>query len=279
MAHSCHQPLVSIVIPTYNHGHLIGRALNSVVNQTFSHWEAIVVDNYSRDDTYQVVSRFYDPRIRYYKFHNNGIIAASRNFGIKVSNGSCIAFLDSDDWWSFNKLEKCVLLATSNIDIVYHDLYLARHHCQKLFVRRVRSRVLSTNAFSDIFNYGSPFPNSSAFIRKSSLAAIGYISESQSKVAMEDYDTWLRLARSNFAFKKLTGAYGYYWIGGGNTSNALRTISNVLSFRQEYFTSDSSPFVQYPFWTYFLAVCATQLGHLGRHSSISGMHGLLISIL
>ena len=143
MSHSCHQPLVSIVIPTYNHGHLIGRALNSVVNQTFSHWEAIVVDNYSCDDTYEVVSRFYDPRIRYYKFHNNGIIAASRNFGIKVSNGSWIAFLDSDDWWSFNKLEKCVLLATSNIDIVYHDLYLARHHCQKLFVRRVRSRVLS----------------------------------------------------------------------------------------------------------------------------------------
>ena len=95
-------PIVSIVIPTYNREQFLSRALISVVSQSFTSWEAIVVDNYSEDNTEQVIEDFGDSRIKLLKIHNRGIIAASRNIGIKTSKGKWIAFLDSDD---FRKLD------------------------------------------------------------------------------------------------------------------------------------------------------------------------------
>jgi len=71
--------LVSIVIPTFNHAPLLNRALESVRQQTYQNWEAIVVNNFSTDNTIEVVESFKDPRIKLINFSNNGIIAASRN--------------------------------------------------------------------------------------------------------------------------------------------------------------------------------------------------------
>lgn len=90
-------PFFSIVIPTYNHGHFIKQCLESVLNQTYTHWEIIVVNNYSEDNTVEVVESLSDKRIRLINFSNAGIIAASRNKGIELANGDWICFLDSDD--------------------------------------------------------------------------------------------------------------------------------------------------------------------------------------
>ena len=67
--------LFSIVIPTYNRANLIKRCIESVINQTYQNWEAIIVDNYSEDNTEEIVSSFNDERIRFYKNHNYGVIA------------------------------------------------------------------------------------------------------------------------------------------------------------------------------------------------------------
>jgi glycosyltransferase involved in cell wall biosynthesis len=75
-------PLVSVIIPTYNRARELARALESVRAQTYGNWEALVVDNHSTDDTDQLISGFNDPRIRAFKIHNDGVIAASRNVGI-----------------------------------------------------------------------------------------------------------------------------------------------------------------------------------------------------
>ena len=64
-------PLVSVVIPTYNHGHFLGRALQSVLDQTYTNWEAIVIDNHSTDNTDEIVQSFTDPRISLLKINNN----------------------------------------------------------------------------------------------------------------------------------------------------------------------------------------------------------------
>ena len=64
-------PLVSVVIPTYNHARYLGRALQSVLDQTYVNWEAIVIDNHSTDNSDEVTARFIDPRITYLKIHNN----------------------------------------------------------------------------------------------------------------------------------------------------------------------------------------------------------------
>ena len=76
--------LVSIIMPTYNCGHLIPRAINSVISQSFKNWELIIIDNCSNDNTQETIKNFNDQRITSFKINNNGIIAASRNKGIEV---------------------------------------------------------------------------------------------------------------------------------------------------------------------------------------------------
>ena len=117
-------PLVSVIIPTYNHANFLGKALESVIHQTYNNWEAIVIDNHSTDETNKVIDKFKDSRIQYFKISNDGIIAKSRNFGINVAKGDWIAFLDSDDWWTSDKLENCIENANNQVDLIYHDLEL-----------------------------------------------------------------------------------------------------------------------------------------------------------
>ena len=83
-------PLVSIIIPTYNHANFLGKALESVIHQTYNNWEAIVIDNYSTDETNKIVNKYKDPRIQYLKINNDGVIAKSRNLGIDVAKGKWI---------------------------------------------------------------------------------------------------------------------------------------------------------------------------------------------
>lgn len=75
-------PLVSIIIPSYNHAEFLGKALKSVQNQSYSNWEVIVVDNHSSDTTDSVLKEQECEKIHVYKIHNGGIIAVSRDFGI-----------------------------------------------------------------------------------------------------------------------------------------------------------------------------------------------------
>ena len=78
-------PAISIVIPTYNHAEYLQQALQSVIDQTFHDWEAIIVNNFSDDATLQIIEQFNEPRFRVINFRNHGIIAASRNEGIRNS--------------------------------------------------------------------------------------------------------------------------------------------------------------------------------------------------
>ena len=95
---------VSVVIPTYNYGHFIAEAIESVLAQTYEIQDIIVVDDGSTDDTEKIVSQFSD-RIRYFRQENAGVCAA-RNHGIAKATGDFIAFLDADDIWYPEKTEK-----------------------------------------------------------------------------------------------------------------------------------------------------------------------------
>jgi len=98
--------LVSVVIPTFDRGHLLRRAIHSVRVQTMTSWELIVVDDASpNDDITAIVAEFGDPRIRCLRHDSNRGAPAARNIGIRASKGDYIAFLDSDDEWLPNKLE------------------------------------------------------------------------------------------------------------------------------------------------------------------------------
>ena len=93
------KPTVTIIIPTYNRAHLLGRAIRSVLTQTFHNWELIVVDDASTDNTKEVAYSFQDPRIHYLCHETNRGGPAARNTGIREARGLYIAFLDSDDEW------------------------------------------------------------------------------------------------------------------------------------------------------------------------------------
>lgn len=97
-------PQVSVLIPSYNHAHYLVHALQSVISQTYSDWEAIIIDDGSTDDTQHVAAQFADPRIRYIYQENQGLSAA-RNTGIRAASSDIIALLDADDVWVSDYLE------------------------------------------------------------------------------------------------------------------------------------------------------------------------------
>lgn len=104
--------MVSIILVTYNRAHLIIESIYSMLNQTWNDLELIIVDDGSADDTEELVRAIPDPRIRYFKFPHTGRLAALKNFAVRQSKGTLIAFNDSDDCWTETKLEKQVKLLT-----------------------------------------------------------------------------------------------------------------------------------------------------------------------
>ena len=210
-------PLVSVIIPTFNHANLLGKALESVINQTYGNWEAIVVDNQSTDETNQVIGKFKNSRIQYLKISNGGIIAKSRNLGINNSKGEWIAFLDSDDWWTKDKLEICLKNVDEKIDFIYHKLEIIYDNANSYFKtkknigRQLNKPILEDLLISEIKN-GNAIGNSSVVVRKDILDKIGGISENKKMVASEDFNTWLRIAQITDKFKYIQNKLGYYLV-------------------------------------------------------------------
>lgn len=115
------EELVTIITPSYNTASYIAETIQSVLNQTYKSWELIIVDDCSTDDTDQVVQQFLDDkRIRYIKNRANSGAAVSRNRALREAKGRWIAFLDSDDLWMPNKLEKQIRFMKKN---KYHFSY------------------------------------------------------------------------------------------------------------------------------------------------------------
>lgn len=113
--------LVSIVMPSYNTAKYIAETVQSVLAQTYQNWELIIVDDCSTDDTNEVVKPFLrDSRIRYLKNEKNSGAAVSRNRALREAKGKWIAFLDSDDLWMPEKLEKQIAFMKEN---GYHFSY------------------------------------------------------------------------------------------------------------------------------------------------------------
>lgn len=97
--------LVSVIMPSWNTSNFIAESIQSVIDQTYENWELIIVDDCSTDNTDEVVAKFTDKRIRYFKNEKNSGAALSRNRALREARGEWIAFLDSDDLWNPDKLE------------------------------------------------------------------------------------------------------------------------------------------------------------------------------
>jgi len=108
-------------MPTYNHGQYIANAINSILLQSYKNLELIIIDDGSEDNTEEVVKRFNDKRIRYFKHSHMGMIRA-RNLANEIARGNVIMFQDADDISMPDRIERCIDLFLK-YDVVYHGLY------------------------------------------------------------------------------------------------------------------------------------------------------------
>jgi glycosyltransferase involved in cell wall biosynthesis len=219
------RPRVSIVVPTYNHAHFLEAALDSVRAQTMGDWECIVVNNFSEDDTEAVVASFADPRVRMINFRNQGIIAASRNVGIREAAADWVAFLDSDDVWEPEKLERCLAVAEADgADLVSHpELFLRDGRTGQCTEVATPRRTTYTSLLLD----GNCLSPSAVLVRRQALLRVGGFCEDREVVTAEDAELWLRLAADGIHMASAPEALGYYRIHGAQNVNAVERHMNA----------------------------------------------------
>lgn len=184
------QELISVVMPAYNSEKYIAKSIESVLNQTWSDWELIVVDDASTDQTEKIVRSYISryPQIRLLKNKKNQGVAWSRNQGIYQARGAWIAFLDSDDCWMPEKLEKQILLSRSCAAVFLFTGSAFMDETGKLLAGHLSvppqinyRQLLKQNVISC----------SSVLIRKQLI--LGYPMEGND--LHEDFVTWLKILR------------------------------------------------------------------------------------
>lgn len=211
-------PIISIVIPTYNHADFLREALASVIAQTEQRWEALVINNFSEDHTEGLISSFSDVRIKLVNFRNQGIIAASRNTGLRMAQGQFVAFLDSDDRWFPNKLALCIAALQKGADLVCHA---ERWFGEGLDGRIVRYGPHSRGRFESLLYEGNALSTSAVVAKRECLVGCGGFSEDPKIVTAEDYDLWLRLARNGNQIAFIGEVLGEYRLHAGGQSRGI----------------------------------------------------------
>jgi glycosyltransferase involved in cell wall biosynthesis len=191
-------PRIAVIIPTYNRAKLIGESIESVLRQTFTDFEIIVVDDGSTDNTKDVVNKFKDPRIRYEYQENHGVSAA-RNNGVKMTAAEYITYLDSDDVYLNHALEKMVNCLDMNrqVGFVY-----GQAHIMKVGGEAYRIRESSIHDHTTVIDpveqvrellFYKPWNVSAFMVRHSCLDEIGGFNEEM--WWGEDYYFFVRLAK------------------------------------------------------------------------------------
>lgn len=186
-------PLVSVVIPTFNRADLIGETISSALAQSYRSFELIVVDDGSTDRTEDVVRQFEDARLRYIRQENRGVSAA-RNHGIRQARGGLIAFLDSDDLWAIEKLERQVpLFENDRVGWVYCDFErFGGSDSEESGTQFDLIPPVRGSALRYLFVHRFPMQTSCLVARKQCLQAVGMFNEAYSFA--EDTDLYFRLA-------------------------------------------------------------------------------------
>lgn len=183
-------PFVSVIIPTFNRASVVLRAIDSVLKQTYKNFELIVVDDGSSDETEKILAPYVaEKRLQFFKQENKGVSAA-RNFGVKQSKGEWLSFLDSDDEWLKNKLEKQIELLKQKPD-------LRLVHGEEIWIRngkRVNQKKIHQKFGGYIFEKCLPLcliSPSAVMIEKKLYQEMGGFDEEF--IVCEDYDLWLKI--------------------------------------------------------------------------------------
>ena len=228
-------PLVSIIVTCYNYGNFVAETLCSLQEQSFSDFEVIVVDDGSTDDSEQQIRPFLqDNRFRYVKQKNGGQ-ANAKNKGIQESTARLIAFLDADDKWKPEKLEKQVpLFNRLELGVIYSRC----HHIDS------QGRLLPSLNYGQLLSprrgkvtkylfYDNFVPFSSVIVRKECFNTLGVFDESLSMGI--DWDLWLRFS-TRYQFDYCEEAFLLYRVGhsGQMSKNMLERIRCADKIKRKF---------------------------------------------
>lgn len=222
---------ISVVIPTYNRAELLYNSINSVLSQTFSDFELIVVDDCSPDNTSAVLGSFSDKRLRVLRNSSNKGIAAVRNIGVTNSNGQYIAFLDDDDEWLPDKLEKQMKVLKSgpgSLVCVYSGSLIIGPggDVVRTSVPIYRNKVLNELLL------GNFITTSTVFLKKSCFEKTGLFDEDIP--FGEDYDMWIRIAE-HFEYDFVPEPLTRYRVHPGSlTRNYAKVISGLVKILSKH---------------------------------------------
>ncbi len=177
----------------YNGEKYLRDAINSVINQTYKNWEIIFWDNQSTDKSAEIFKSYKDNRLNYYCATTHAsILYEARNCALKKVNGDFIAFLDVDDWWSTDKLEKQIpLFKDSNVGLVYGNLwrFFEKKNKKKIYRKKILPTGMILNELMYDYVIGSP----TYVIRKKSLESLEYCFNKNFHI-IGDFDLNIRLA-------------------------------------------------------------------------------------
>jgi glycosyltransferase involved in cell wall biosynthesis len=222
------RPLFSVVMPTWNRGSSIRKAVSSVLAQTFTDFELLVVDDCSEVPAALVLTDLVkDDRVRCIRLERNNGVGPARNVGIDHARGEYVAFLDDDDEYFPTKLaEIAAVVRHHDTDVVYH----------KMQIHLVREGYSYTNApFEKHFSYsdlllknllGSP---SMVVVRRDALITVGKFHGSLP--ALEDYELWLRLCKAGFRFKYIDRVLTNYYRDTRRASKSLSLKNDIAAWR------------------------------------------------
>lgn len=237
---------VSIILPTYNRAHRVGKAIESVLAQTYTDFELLVIDDGSTDETEQVVTGYMDKRVHYYRMGENGGQSKARNCGMQLAQYDYLAFEDSDDLWRPEKLKvqmEAMKSAGQDVGMVYHkfryDLGEGRGMVlpdENIPVEKKSGGIYKQLLWDNLV--GMP----TMLLKKECVNVVGGLDETLK--CLEDYDFALRIAQKYKAIFineiYLDATYSVSGVSGGDTGQYLIASCLLLAkYKEDYLATDT----------------------------------------
>jgi glycosyltransferase involved in cell wall biosynthesis len=227
-------PIVTVIIPTYNRADLLPQAVKSVLSQTFTDFELLILDDSSTDNTHEVIKPFLnDSRVRYIYDPENKGITANRNYGLGVSKGIYIAMLDSDDVWiNDSKLQRQVEILDAHPEVGVVGTFSKKINAQGEVIGEITAKLAHSSIRRNMM-FRNQLTQSSVLIRKEALDNVGWYDENIP--IWEDYELWLRIGL-NYQLRNIPEFFTGYRVHEGNISNLSKekSISAYTTIYQLY---------------------------------------------
>ena len=233
-------PLVTVIIPAYNHELYIEEAMQSVVNQTYKNIELIIINDGSTDGTEQVITEFINNNPNYniqFVSKSNEGICRTLNRGLELADGSYVALLASDDYWAPERIEKQVSFMERNVNIglVFSDHYFVRYN-EVTDIKATDYKPQTRKSFKNCIQNENIYekllieniiPALTVLIRKECLDKLGGF---DNNLSAEDYDMWLRIAKE-YPIAFIDEPLAYYRVHDKNLSNNTLSIKTLITVR------------------------------------------------